>query len=196
MSVIDTLIYDRSQADVADVIAMKKKILEGGLSSLTTTEKSAYMAGMKGAYNYTDMNRVGEATKYVADRMTALPAIIKAYREAKGVADADMFDVPYDPSDIAVTGKSTWTMSDIPTSNDLTTYLSDIRLLKSKVTLPPTVPSLPVNMAYLTVSGANAIEQTLAAIDTAVTDLDSNLKSKIDNAANAFRYTGITYCGA
>lgn len=196
MSVIDTLIYDRSQADVADVIAMKKKILEGGLSSLTTTEKSAYMAGMKGAYNYTDMNRVGEATKYVAERMTALPAIIKAYREAKGVADADMFDVPYDPSDIAVTGKSTWTMSDIPTSNDLTTYLSDIRLLKSKVTLPPTVPSLPVNMAYLTVSGANAIEQTLAAIDTAVTDLDSELKSKIDNAANAFRYTGITYCGA
>lgn len=196
MSVIDTLIYDRSQADVADVIAIKKKILEGGLSSLTTTEKSAYMAGMKGAYNYTDMNRVGEATKYVADRMTALPAIIKAYREAKGVADADMFDVPYDPSDIAVTGKSTWTMSDIPTSNDLTTYLSDIRLLKSKVTLPPTVPSLPVNMAYLTVSGANAIEQTLAAIDTAVTDLDSELKSKIDNAANAFRYTGITYCGA
>ena len=196
MSVIDTLIYDRSQADVADVIAIKKKILEGGLSSLTTTEKSVYMAGMKGAYNYTDMNRVGEATKYVADRMTALPAIIKAYREAKGVADADMFDVPYDPSDIAVTGKSTWTMSDIPTSNDLTTYLSDIRLLKSKVTLPPTVPSLPVNMAYLTVSGANAIEQTLAAIDTAVTDLDSELKSKIDNAANAFRYTGITYCGA
>ena len=195
MSVIDTLIYDRSQADVADVIAMKKKILEGGLSSLTTTEKSAYMAGMKGAYNYTDMNRVGEATKYVADRMTALPAIIKTYREAKGVADADMFDVPYDPSDIAITGKSTWTMSDIPTSNDLTTYLSDIRLLKSKVTLPPTVPSLPVNMAYLTVSGANAIEQTLAAIDTAVTDLDSDLKSKIDNAANAFRYTGITYCG-
>lgn len=196
MSVIDTLIYDRSQADVADVIVMKKKILEGGLSSLTATEKSAYMAGMKGAYNYTDMNRVGEATKYVADRMTALPAIIKAYREAKGVADADMFDVPYDPSDIVVTGKSTWTMSDIPTSNDLTTYLSDIRLLKSKVTLPPTVPSLPVNMAYLTVSGANAIEQTLAAIDTAVTDLDSDLKSKIDNAANAFRYTGITYCGA
>lgn len=196
MSVIDTLIYDRSQADVTDVIAIKKKILEGGLSSLTTTEKSAYMAGMKGAYNYTDMNRVGEATKYVADRMTALPAIIKTYREAKGVADADMFDVPYDPSDIAVTGKSTWTMSDIPTSNDLTTYLSDIRLLKSKVTLPPTVPSLPVNMAYLTVSGANAIEQTLAAIDTAVTDLDSELKSKIDNAANAFRYTGITYCGA
>ena len=196
MSVIDTLIYDRSQADVADVFAIKKKILEGGLSSLTTTEKSVYMAGMKGAYNYTDMNRVGEATKYVADRMTALPAIIKAYREAKGVADADMFDVPYDPSDIAVTGKSTWTMSDIPTSNDLTTYLSDIRLLKSKVTLPPTVPSLPVNMAYLTVSGANAIEQTLAAIYTAVTDLDSELKSKIDNAANAFRYTGITYCGA
>ena len=196
MSVIDTLIYDRSQADVAAVIATKKKILEGGLSSLTTTEKSAYMAGMKGAYNYTDMNRVGEATKYVADRMTALPAIIKTYREAKGVADADMFDVPYDPSDISVTGKSTWTVSDIPTSKDLTTYLSDIRLLKSKVTLPPTVPSLPVNMAYLTVSGANAIEQTLAAVDTAVTDLESELKSKIDNAANAFRYTGITYCGA
>ena len=59
MSVIDTLVYDRTQADVERVFTLKNKILTGGLTALTAEEKAEYMAGMKGAYNYGDMNRVG-----------------------------------------------------------------------------------------------------------------------------------------
>lgn len=68
MSVIDDLIYDRTQADVDRVYELKGKILAGGLSALTDAEKTEYMAGMKGAYNYTDLNRVGQAVSYIAQQ--------------------------------------------------------------------------------------------------------------------------------
>ena len=58
MSIIDNLVYDRTQADVDRVFTLKNKILTEGLSSLSAEEKTEYMAGMKGAYNYGDMNRV------------------------------------------------------------------------------------------------------------------------------------------
>lgn len=52
MSIIDNLVYDRTQADVDRVFTLKNKILTEGLSSLSAEEKTEYMAGMKGAYNY------------------------------------------------------------------------------------------------------------------------------------------------
>ena len=51
MSIIDNLVYDRTQADVDRVFTLKNKILTEGLSSLSAEEKTEYMAGMKGAYN-------------------------------------------------------------------------------------------------------------------------------------------------
>ena len=79
MSVIDTLIFDRTQADVDRVYALKQKILTGGLTSLTAEEKAEYMGGMRGAYNATDLNRVGQAVSYLADRFTDLPGELEAY---------------------------------------------------------------------------------------------------------------------
>lgn len=67
MSIIDNLVYDRTQADVDRVFTLKNKILTEGLSSLSAEEKNEYMAGMKGAYNYGDMNRVGQAVAYIAN---------------------------------------------------------------------------------------------------------------------------------
>lgn len=83
MSIIDNLVYDRTQADVDRVFTLKNKILTEGLSSLSAEEKTEYMAGMKGAYNYGDMNRVGQAVAYIANRMTSLPGQLAAYRAEK-----------------------------------------------------------------------------------------------------------------
>ena len=83
MSIIDNLVYDRTQADVDRVFTLKNKILTEGLSSLSAEEKTEYMAGMKGAYNYGDMNRVGQAVAYIANRMTSLPGQLAAYRSTK-----------------------------------------------------------------------------------------------------------------
>ena len=79
MSVIDNLIYDRTQADVDRVSTLTVKILTGGLSSLTDEEKEEYLAGMKGAYNYTDLNRVGQAVTYIASKMINLPEELRTY---------------------------------------------------------------------------------------------------------------------
>ena len=65
-TVIDTLVFNRTQADVDRVFILKNKILTGGLTALSDEEKTEYMAGMKGAYNYQDMNRVGQAVAYIA----------------------------------------------------------------------------------------------------------------------------------
>ena len=55
---LDNLIFDRTAADVQRV-----KTLTGKLSAGTATEeeKAEWLAGMKGAYNAADLNRVGAA---------------------------------------------------------------------------------------------------------------------------------------
>ena len=82
-TIIDTLIFDRTQADVDRVFSLKNKILTEGLSSLSAEEKAEYMAGMKGAYNFQDMNRVGQAVQYIANRMTSIPKELAAYHRGR-----------------------------------------------------------------------------------------------------------------
>ena len=125
MSVIDTLVYDRTQADVERVFTLKNKILTGGLTALSVEEKAEYMAGMKGAYNYTDMNRVGQAVEYIADRMTSLPEELAAYRAEKGVADDPIYLVPYNPSSVVVSAKTDWAMGDTPTQSLVAAFLNN-----------------------------------------------------------------------
>ena len=69
MSIIDTLIVDRTQADVEEVRRIRNKILSGGLSSLTSAERTAWLGGMKASYNYMDLNRVGEAVNFLRDEL-------------------------------------------------------------------------------------------------------------------------------
>ena len=61
MSIIDELITDRTQADVNRVRELALK----GWANLTEGEKAEWNAGMKGAYNATDLNRVTQAMDYI-----------------------------------------------------------------------------------------------------------------------------------
>lgn len=65
MSIIDTLITDRTNADVQRWESLKSK----GWSGMTDAEKAEWAAGMKGAYNYTDLNRVTEAMDYINEQL-------------------------------------------------------------------------------------------------------------------------------
>lgn len=129
--IIDTLITNRTQADVDRVTELTQKFL---LGTITTEEKAEYMAGLKGAYNYTDLNRVGEAVAYIAN-------IMNQSRHS-----------------VSVTAKSDWTVRDIPTLTQMTAFLNDLRLLKANSTATTTVPS---SMDRLTYQRANQIEQLL-----------------------------------
>ena len=62
------LIYDRTAEDVERALALAKKAEAG---TLTDAEKTEWLAGMKGCYNATDMNRVEAAVKTLAAELNA-----------------------------------------------------------------------------------------------------------------------------
>lgn len=68
MSIIDTLITDRSQSDVDRALTLSAK----GWAAMTAAEKEEFEAGMKGAYNATDLNRVNAAMEYLDTRLKAM----------------------------------------------------------------------------------------------------------------------------
>lgn len=195
MSVIDTLIFDRTQADVDRVYALKQKILTGGLTSLTAEEKAEYMGGMRGAYNATDLNRVGQAVSYLADRFTDLPGELEAYREEKGVADDELYHVPYDPSTVVVSPKQNWTVTDIPTNSQVQTYLNNLLVLRRQLVLPADAPMVPTSLNNLTFDTANQIEYLLWLVNAALVEVENDLYGKIDRAAESFWYAGEVNCG-
>lgn len=194
MSVIDNLIYDRTQADVDRVYELKGKILAGGLSSLTDAEKTEYMAGMKGAYNYTDLNRVGQAVSYIAQQMKTLPQRVAAYSAARGGGNNVTAVLPYDPESITVSPKTDWAVTDIPMQAAMETYLVNLTELRGQLTLPADAPTVPTSMRNLTFSIANDIEYLLYLISAALTELEQSLYDEVDKTIAAFEYVNLYYC--
>ena len=194
-TIIDTLIYDRTQADVDRVFTLKNKILTEGLNALSAEELAEYMAGMKGAYNYTDMNRVGQAVAYIADRMLALPTELETYREEREVADDPAYHVPYDADSVVVTAKTNWAMGDTPTQSVVAAYLADLSTLRKQITLPADAPAVPTSLNNLTFSVANDIEYLLYVIYQAFLEVEATLYRKIDYTVATYAYAGIAYSG-
>lgn len=70
------LIYDRTAADVERALALAKKAEAG---TLTDAEKTEWLAGMKGCYNASDLNRVEAAVNQLAAELNAVgyPAAVE-----------------------------------------------------------------------------------------------------------------------
>lgn len=194
-TIIDTLIYDRTYEDVERVRQFTTRILKYGFSDLTSAEQAEYMAGMKGAYNYTDMNRIGQAIAYIANRMTSIPTELAYYRNLKGVAYDPVFDVPYDPDDVVVNPKTNWAMGDVPLQSQATSLLNDLSILQEQIVLPAGTPGVPTTLDGLDHIAANEIEYLLYVIDTTLSETEDNLYSMIDRACAAFLYAGVAYSG-
>lgn len=193
-TVIDTLIYDRTQADVDRVFTLKNKILAGGLNALSAEEFAEYMGGMRGAYNYTDLNRVAQAVAYIADRMTTIPGELKVYRDGKQVADASVYRVPYDADSVEVNPKTDWNMENYPTRSEMEGYLADLATLRKQLKLPANAPAVPATMNKLTCSVANDIERLLVIIHDALLKEEATIYSRIDRTV-PHGHVGIMFCG-
>lgn len=150
MSIINELVYDRTQDDVDRVYTLKNKILTGGLTALSVEEKAEYLAGMKGAYNYTDFNRLGEAITYLVERMKEL-----------------------DIHDSSIIPKIDWVMGDTPTQSQVNNLLSCLTKLRAKLSLPDNAPSVPNSLDKLTYQTANDMELLLWMIDQRITQTTS-----------------------
>lgn len=155
MSVIDNLITDRAQSDVDRVKELKANYYAG---TMTEDEKTEWEAGMKGAYNYTDMNRVGEAVAYIAEEIEALPDDLAEYAEENGLSGT-VPDSPY-PTSVSVSPKTDWDVEDKPSPAQAKTYLANISALKSIFSVSG---DLPASVSRLDYTGANNIEAVLLA---------------------------------
>ncbi len=97
-------------------------------------------------YNDSDLNRVGAAVQYVAERFAA-----QGYT-------------------VTVHPKTDWTEKDIHTASELETYRQNIATLRALLAVMPTTPEAPDSMAGLTYTEANDIERILLDLDTLLTN--------------------------
>lgn len=136
------LVTDRTSADVQKVA----RYIAKGWAGMSEDERAEWLAGMKGAYNYIDLNRVGAAVEYITTRLNAAGYSVKT------------------------APKQGWTLGAIPTSAEMSGYLGDVRALRDAVfdALPGTTPELPSSMERLDWRGANAIEQVLLDVNAVI----------------------------
>lgn len=140
MSIIDTLITDRTQADVERWAYLRDK----GWANMSEDERAEWDSDMKGSYNASDLNRVGEAMNYLAGR----------FRQ-------------YGYS-VIIHPKTDYVPSDIPRESDMAQYLDDLRVLRSVFEVLSTTPEVPEDMEDLTQEEANDIERILLDINAVI----------------------------
>ena len=133
-----------------------------GLLTLITDRTAEDVANKtaKGCYNASDLNRVGAAVQYVAERFSA-----QGYT-------------------VAVSPKTDWLASDIPTASELETYRQNIATLRSLIAVMKSTPETPETMRFLDYIKANDIERILLDLDALLT-----------NAAAAWYQSGELFAG-
>ena len=141
-----SLITDRTERDVERWRVLHTK----GYAALTEEEKAEWDAGMKGAYNHTDMNRVESAVAFIANRLL----------------QAGIYVVPIVHPE--------WHVGDQPTREDMERYYDNIALLRSALPLYTTTPTAPTTSKRLDYLAANDMEKILADIDRQITAIQQS----------------------
>ena len=89
----------------------------------------------KGAYNYSDLNRVERAVAEISDILG-----------------------------LGLVTKTNWGMWDIPTASEMARYLNNVAVLRQQLPDDTDAPMLPTSMSHLTYTDANNIELVLNAV--------------------------------
>lgn len=138
------LITNRTQADVDRVAQLTGRVSAG---TATAAELAEWQSDLKGAYNASDLNRVGAAVAYVAVRLNGY-----------GYA-------------VTVNPKQDWTVSDIPTAGQMATYIQDVAALRGAIAVMASTPPTPDSANNLTWQEANDIEKILLDVDELLTHM-------------------------
>lgn len=158
------LITDRNEEDIARLDALYVKALSG----LTTVEWNEWLLSReRGAYNYTDINRVNIAAKYLIELLYDFG-----------------YDIYFHPQ-LTPDGRSVWRDSDEYLDTHTPIYLQNIRDIRGTLSLPATSPVVPKSIDYdMSIDDANAIEQIMVDCDTLIPGLVSQ-----------FFYSDEVFCG-
>ena len=146
--IIDTLVTDRTQADVERVRELAAK----GFAAMTAAERAEWLTGMKGAYNASDMNRVGTALNYLAARLA-----------------------PVCGMSIAWSAKTDWAATDIITASQAEAYRQQIQDIRDALAYPAGTPDAP-QMKRLTYTGANDIERILTICEELIVNVAKSFR--------------------
>lgn len=147
-TIIVTLVTDRTQADVERVKVLAAK----GFAAMTAAEQAEWLAGMKGAYNASDLNRVGTALNYLAGRLGPICGKI-----------------------ITWTAKTDWAVTDIATASQAETYRQQIQDIRDALAYPAGTPDAP-QMKRLTYTGANDIERILTICEELIVNVAKSFR--------------------
>ena len=137
------MITDRTDQDVDRV----KVLMAKAWQDMTPEEQAEWSSPMKGAYNHTDLNRVGGALNYVRDRLVNA-----------GYLQQSVF-----------TAKTDWIVDDIPTFAEMADYLRYIPIVREALAQFPTTPSAPRDADEFDYNVANDIEKILVDVDELIT---------------------------
>ncbi len=186
---IESLITDRTVED-----ARRAKYLAAlRWDEMTEAEKAEWSGNLKAAYNFNDLNRVENAVRYLADILQSLPPELKAYAASLGVAWDSVFEGNYQPEDLNLEIKTDWEIKDTPTGKDMERYLRNVVMLRNALNF--VTDPLPSSMNNLTWQGANAIEQALKRLDTAIILFRADAMANMENASESWFFSGDIYAG-
>ena len=141
-----SLIFDRTAADFQRWEYLRDK----GLLNMSDDERAEWLSGMKGAYSKTDLNRVGEALNHLRGRLATAGYI------------------SYQTDFVA---KTNWTISSIPTAEDLTYYLKSVSNIREAMAQYENTPPAPADTGSLTIEEANNIEKILLDVEELINNM-------------------------
>ena len=169
------------------------------------TWEDVVQGNSKGYYNASDLLRVENAAYELSKLYRNLSNLLKAYAASLGVDLTEALDIDYDVSLVEnLTFKRDWastdtfaedglaTGSDIPTRADMDRYLSNVRAFQKML---GTSYDLPSSMRFLTIEGANAIEEVLAYADSYYTTYKESKEQVIDKVPLSWCYSGDVFAG-
>lgn len=143
------LIYDRTPEDVAEVRRLLAKLDPETGDGLTAAEQAKWDAGLKGAYNFTDLNRVEQAVKTLTAALTSAGYPVEVTPVLKGSKSEDR----------------EWQEGDIVRRPQWAAYLDNVQRLRDAYYTLAETGELPAPGDKLKYTGANTVEKVLADID-------------------------------
>lgn len=135
-----SLIADRTQADYQEWLALSQI----AWADMTGEQKAKWSVPMKGAYNYTDVNRVGEA-------ILLLQALFASYGYS-----------------VAVNVRTDWTAGEWPSQAEMDAYVQSIANIRGVLSVASSTPWVPDSMDDGTVVIWNNIEQILLDVEVLI----------------------------
>ena len=144
---MDELIYDRTQADVNRAIELNDKYNKG---TITPSEILEWDNFLKGAYNYTDLNRIEQWCDYIAEQLN-----LYGYK-VNITTNIELYD---------------WDMEDFPTKETMKTIRDNVEKLKEAFIAFTYVPG---NLEKMTYEKANNLEKVLHELDILINNMIAN----------------------